>query len=52
MATKKKSRRCMRAWIWRNFTNETAMFSKFDAVRFGKPLLFIVCLLPLVWLTY
>lgn len=28
------------------------MLSKFDTARFGKPLLFIVCLLPLVWLTY
>lgn len=28
------------------------MFSKFDTARYGKPLLFIVCLLPLVWLAY
>jgi len=28
------------------------MLSKFDTARFGKPLLFIVCLLPLVWLMY
>ena len=28
------------------------MSIKFDAVRYGKPLLFIACLLPLVWLAY
>jgi sulfoxide reductase heme-binding subunit YedZ len=28
------------------------MAIKFDAARYGKPVLFILCLLPLVWLTY
>ena len=28
------------------------MAIKFDATRYGKPLLFFVCLLPLAWLTY
>ena len=28
------------------------MSIKFDAARYAKPLLFIVCLLPLVWLAY
>ena len=28
------------------------MAIKFDAARYGKPLLFIVCLLPLMWLAY
>ncbi len=28
------------------------MFGKFNATRYGKPVLFVLCLLPLVWLAY
>jgi len=35
-----------------HYSSEMNMVIKFNAARYGKPVLFVLCLLPLAWLTY